>query len=598
MSNLLFPKWTESDKLSKPSVSGAMRRSKSTNDLNSGGTLNANAPDFVPPSNGPLPVDIIKTIPLDIHHGASLGVSPSLSREMSLNTADFAKMAISPINPSVELPAATTMDNLLLGTFFAPSTPNGLTVKPQEVGHGAEAPPPGLLSRGHHDEHKKHATLSMISGTAPKYIPPPKNLEFADFTQFQVTSPPQQMLPGAAGMAFPGPMAAGGVPMQSMAANPMLIPNAVPLQPINAAVPIPNLVPIPIPVQNVGPFGRNKYDRGGDDGRSSERKRSRGGGTRRGFTRRLFGRHGSISQCVSEGVLVEMMAEQHGSRFLQNTYQGLSASDRVNAVSLLLENTERYLFLVNHVFANWVIQSMFELAEHAERCRMVRALNGQILNISKSKFGCRLIQRIVSGPNGANDVLLKQLVLRELAGKTMDCLANTAGHHVVERILSDCTPALCQPILEEILPNLKVLAVDPFGAHIIELILRKFPMKNPSVQHLMASIGDDVVEMARHKFANYIIQDIIQHAPEALHDRMFKALFADIADLATNKFSSNVVEKAIYLATNKRRRKLVRSLVNDKLRGSAYWPDNVQCTSQLRVIVNSISIKQFVHMLT
>ena len=348
----------------------------------------------------------------------------------------------------------------------------------------------------------------------------------------------------------------------SMAANPMLT-NPMAVNPM-----LTNLVPIypAVPIQPQSQYrgnGGNRPNRSIDE---SERKRPNG--TRRAFTRRFFGRYGSIVRCVEEGRLIQMMAEQHGSRFIQNTYQELSANDMAKAVAQVLENREQFMFLVDNVFANWVIQSMFDHAQYAQRCRMVRALEGDVFNICCSKFGCRLIQRIVGGPNGANDVLLKQLVLRELAGKTMRCLADTAGHHVIERILSDCTPTQCQPILEEMLPNLKTLAVDPFGAQIIELILRKFPISNPSVQHLMASISDDVVEMAQHKFANYIIQDVIQHAPEALQDRMFKAVFADIGLLGTNKFSSNVVEKSIYLATNKRRRKLVRTLADEAPRNS------------------------------
>ena len=469
-------------------------------------------------------------------------VSPSISRDMSLTSADFANMALvsipnsmpnsipNSVPNSAEIPIAPpgmSIDHLMMGTYYAPLSPGST---PSLTQTPAAPTRKGSLSSNHH---KMHAHLALKN-------PPYYNVQ------------------------APNPFLVGNPQQHMMAPNPFLAGNF-------------QHPPPPMPMhQNFhqGAYGGNQYQQQGPGPQGNhvnqqspqnqyhgQRRRS-SGGNKREFTRRFFGKYGSIVQCDQDKKLRKIMKEQQGSRFIQQSYKELTSSDQAKAVMQLLEKRKVYLNMVNHVYANWVIQIMYEHAKHDHRYKMVKALEGQMYIIALSKFGCRLIQRIVEGPNGPNDLLRKRMVVRELYGKTMALLANTQGHHVVEKILSDCTAKLCHPILEEILPGLHQLAVDPFGCQIIELILRKYDVTNPLVQKMMVKISENVLEMAQHRFGNYIVQDIIQHAPEALQDKIFKAVFADIATLGCSKFASNVVEKSIYLAANKRRRKLVRAVID------------------------------------
>ena len=134
---------------------------------------------------------------------------------------------------------------------------------------------------------------------------------------------------------------------------------------------------------------------------------------------------------------------------------------------------------------------------------------------------------------------------------------------MIEKILSHCPTSLSTFILKEIIPQLMALAVDPFGCQIIELILQKFSFENAEVKELMIRITSNIAKMSKHKFGNYIIQDVIESAPLDTQDKMFKAIFQSIIDLGKNKYSSNVVEKSIYLCSSRRRRKLVRTIITE-----------------------------------
>eukprot|EP01084_Bolivina_argentea_P255021 428849_1 len=100
--------------------------------------------------------------------------------------------------------------------------------------------------------------------------------------------------------------------------------------------------------------------------------------------------------------------------------------------------------------------------------------------------------------------------------------------------------------------------------------------------------------MSKHKFGNYIIQDVIESAPADIQDKMFKAIFEDIHELACNKYSSNVVEKSIYLCSTKRRRKLVRMIITNNLLSNKKDTQAEEIITQDKQDNKNAILKQFI----
>ena len=271
----------------------------------------------------------------------------------------------------------------------------------------------------------------------------------------------------------------------------------------------------------------------------------------------------SMSVLLLKNKVCDAMQTQDGSRYIQNNFNQLTTEERAELFKQVLQND--ICKLSRHVFSNWVIQLIYQYASYSNCKLIVESLRGQIFALSTNTFGCRLIQKILSSENNSNNLVLKEMIITELRQKTLQCLRNNNGHHVIEKTLSHCPTTLSSFILQEIVPQLMALAVDPFGCQIIELILKKFTFDDRDVKELMVRITANISEMSRHRYGNYIVQDVIESSPLSIQDKMFKAIFEDIVELGCNKYSSNVVEKSIYLASNKRRRKLVRKIVNDDI---------------------------------
>ncbi|ETO19632.1 RNA-binding protein of the pumilio family [Reticulomyxa filosa] len=71
-------------------------------------------------------------------------------------------------------------------------------------------------------------------------------------------------------------------------------------------------------------------------------------------------------------------------------------------------------------------------------------------------------------------------------------------------------------------------------------------------------IVSNAATISKFKLGNYIIQDLLERAPSELQDQIIKIIFDFSIDLSCDKYSSNVVEKAIHLASSRRRKKLVK----------------------------------------
>lgn len=276
----------------------------------------------------------------------------------------------------------------------------------------------------------------------------------------------------------------------------------------------------------------------------------------------------TIEDCIKHKLIDKIIATQEGSRHIQKHFSQLNAIQKHQLFHQILP---KCVYYARDVFANWVMQLIFETATVEQQTQIIHKLHGHILELCCDPFGCRLIQKaIVVADNSADKANIIHIqILDEIHSHVIECLLNMNAHHVIQCILNVCDQKLCEFILKELTVDPMVLGSDQFGSQIMELIFDKFIIDNrthscnQSLHELIFAFIEHMNEMAQHKFGNYIIQDLLESGSVDIQRKMIDVIFENISILAINKYSSNVVEKSIYLANDKQKESVICSLIND-----------------------------------
>lgn len=176
----------------------------------------------------------------------------------------------------------------------------------------------------------------------------------------------------------------------------------------------------------------------------------------------------------------------------------------------------------------------------------------------------------------------RQAIVTKIAPKIVTFACHTYGIHGVQKILEFLTDEQVDTFIEAIKPNAIHLAKDSKGNYLIQSFLKQFPSERN--QFIYDAITDHCVEVATHKvgctlinrcidyanekqmlqtvneiarnslslvqdqFGNYVVQHLlstkVQFAP-----KIIEGLLGHIPELSVQKFSSNVIEKCLQVAS-------------------------------------------------
>ena len=90
--------------------------------------------------------------------------------------------------------------------------------------------------------------------------------------------------------------------------------------------------------------------------------------------------------------VVEFAKDQYGSRFIQ---QKLECVDSDQKQMIFAELTPEICQMMNHKYANYVIQKFFEFGSDEQKIVLVEKLQGNVLFLAFEVYGCRVIQKAV-----------------------------------------------------------------------------------------------------------------------------------------------------------------------------------------------------------
>ncbi|KAJ1622734.1 puf protein [Pavlovales sp. CCMP2436] len=191
-------------------------------------------------------------------------------------------------------------------------------------------------------------------------------------------------------------------------------------------------------------------------------------------------------------------------------------------------------------FANYLVQKMVHYASAEHQLLMVQAIAPSLPEIALNVHGTRAVQRLLECVRGEK---AESLVAAALAPRVHELMRDLHANHVVQRCVATLTSGRNAFVFEAVSRALVEVGTHRHGCCVLQRCLdnaagaTRTNLVDSVIEHTRALIAD--------QFGNYIVQYILQLHEAKLTRRVVHAITGSVAELACEKFSSNVIEKCL-----------------------------------------------------
>ncbi|GAM24851.1 hypothetical protein SAMD00019534_080260 [Acytostelium subglobosum LB1] len=264
--------------------------------------------------------------------------------------------------------------------------------------------------------------------------------------------------------------------------------------------------------------------------------------------------YNSVEQLA--GLIYPLCRDQNGCRFLQKK---LEEGDEQMTEMIFKEVCEYMLELMTDPFGNYLCQKLLEHCNNRQSLSIIEKVGPDIVRISMNMHGTRAVQKMIEFLTYPEQIAL---IKKALANHVVQLIQDLNGNHVIQKCLNKLPPEDNQFIYDSVstTPNCISVATHRHGCCVLQ---RCIDNASPSQKkQLINEIISNALVLVQDPFGNYVVQYVLDLQIPGLATEMSKRFLGHVPILATQKFSSNVVEKCLNVADPSTRGHLIQELID------------------------------------
>ncbi|KAJ3448517.1 pumilio homology domain family member [Anaeramoeba flamelloides] len=254
------------------------------------------------------------------------------------------------------------------------------------------------------------------------------------------------------------------------------------------------------------------------------------------------------------GNIYKTSQNQYGCRSLQNIIETNDASTVQIIFSELKGHFEE---LMKDQFGNYLCQQLFQFSSHVSIYDVLIEIQQVVIPISTNLYGTRAIQKLIDCITTEEQ---EQILFKGFSKNLIALINNSNGNHVVQKCFIKFSQKKNEYIFQSIVENCLIITCHKHGCCVMQRCIDFAPIKYRDA--LTDSIINNAVDLIQNPFANYVIQYMLNNDIRA--DEIIEAVKGHMIKLATQKFSSNVVEKCLRVANDKTRKLLIDEFIENE----------------------------------
>lgn len=234
----------------------------------------------------------------------------------------------------------------------------------------------------------------------------------------------------------------------------------------------------------------------------------------------------------------EMAKDQLGCRMLQRKLEEMNPF----SIQTIFEQIQPHLpELMIDPFGNYLIQKLLEVCEEPVFSATIASVAKSLPAISLNPHGTRAVQKLIDLLANYPKHVLE--VINALTQDILTLIKDINGNHVIQRCVNSLKCPQNQFIFEIAGNHIVEIATDKHGCCVLQRCIHA--ATEGQREELVDRIIEKAVELVQDAYGNYVVQYVIDLNSYSVNAKLAHIFMSSIQQLATQKFSSNVIEKCL-----------------------------------------------------
>ncbi|XP_076902011.1 putative pumilio homolog 7, chloroplastic [Bidens hawaiensis] len=257
-----------------------------------------------------------------------------------------------------------------------------------------------------------------------------------------------------------------------------------------------------------------------------------------------------------KGFIYMFAKEQNRCRFIQSVFD----EENPKHVEMVFNETIGHVNeLMVNPFGNYLIQKLLEVCNEEQRmCVLMEVTRKprELVRISLNTHGTRAVQKLIETVKMRKQI---KMIVAALEPGFLALIKDLNGNHVIQRCLQCLSNEDNKFIFEAAAKFCADIATHQQGCCVLQRYTNHSTGKHQ--ERLILEISSNRLLLAQDAFGNYVVQSILELQSPSAISMLTSQFEGNYFHLATQKFSSHVVEKCLLVLDDHLRSRIIRELL-------------------------------------
>ncbi|KAJ2091586.1 hypothetical protein IW140_000962 [Coemansia sp. RSA 1813] len=254
-----------------------------------------------------------------------------------------------------------------------------------------------------------------------------------------------------------------------------------------------------------------------------------------------------------KGTMFDVCKDQHGCRFLQRK---LEERQEGQIALIFSEVLPHFSALMTDPFGNYLCQKMLEYCTEEQRTQIVVSVAPDLVNISLNMHGTRAVQKMIESLSCQEQI---DAIIDALKDSVVMLIRDLNGNHVIQKCLGRLSSKNNQFIYDSVAKSCTDVATHRHGCCVFQRCIDYSSVEQKG--QLVEVIITQALALVQDPFGNYVVQYVLDLGVPDYSEPVIRMFVNHICGLSVQKFSSNVMEKCIRIASPATRKMLIVPLM-------------------------------------
>ncbi|CAA7018677.1 unnamed protein product [Microthlaspi erraticum] len=263
--------------------------------------------------------------------------------------------------------------------------------------------------------------------------------------------------------------------------------------------------------------------------------------------------------------VVELSMDPFGNYFVQKLFDGCDEEERTVLVNVLTSKPRELIKMSLNNYGTRVVQKMIETVKTKHQIEMVKSgLKPGFLALVNDLNGNHVIQTCLTSLGQYDNKFVLDAATRHCA----EIATHRHGCCVLQCCISNSVGYQRERLVDEIARNSLRLSQDPYGNYVVQYLIES----NVSAGKLLMKFRMHYAELATQKFSSHVVEKCLRKYPESRAEIVRELLCVqNFEHLLQDPFGNYVIQTALSVVKGPIRSRLVEKVYRfGKLKSSPY----------------------------